>query len=67
MNMVTQVLILDESACISHSANILGKAMNSTTLPPTMNKIVEQIGLFKLGMVTSLEEGKLNSSLLNSA
>ena len=31
-----------------------------------MGKIVGQIGLFNLGTVTSLAEGKLNSNLLNS-
>ena len=33
-----RVQILDETDCISHSTNTLGKGMNSIILPPTMGK-----------------------------
>ena len=57
---------LDETDCISHSTNTLGKGMNPIILPPTMGK---RVGLFfSLGAATSLGEGKtLNSNLINSA
>ena len=32
------VQILDETDCISHSANTLGKGMNPIILPPAMGK-----------------------------
>ena len=38
MNMVTRVQILDETDCISHSTNTLGKGMNPIILPPAMGK-----------------------------
>ena len=34
----TQVQILDETDCISHSTNTLGKGMNPIILPPAMGK-----------------------------
>ena len=34
----TRVQILDESDCISHSTNTLGKGMNPIILPPAMGK-----------------------------
>ncbi len=59
MDTVTQVQILDEAVCISHSANILGKTMYPTIPSPAMGKIVRQAGVFSLSMVTSLGEGRL--------
>ena len=38
MNTATQVQILDETDCISHSTNTLGKGMNPIILPPAMGK-----------------------------
>ena len=38
MDTVTRVQILDETECISHSTNILGKGMNPIILPPAMGK-----------------------------
>ena len=38
MNTVTRVQILDETDCISHSTNTLGKGMNPIILPPAMGK-----------------------------
>ena len=38
--------------------NTLGKGMNPTILPSGMSKIVEQTGLFSLGMASSLGEVK---------
>ena len=67
MDTMTQVQILEETVCISHSTNTLGKSMNQTILPPAMDKIVDHTGFFSLGMAPSLEEGKLNSNLLNLA
>ena len=34
----TEVQILDEADCISHSTNTLGKGMNPIILPPAMSK-----------------------------
>ena len=51
MDSATQVQILDETDCISHSANTLAKGMNPIILPPAM--------FFSLGEATSLGEGKL--------
>ena len=59
MDTATRVQILDETDCISHSTNTLGKGMNPIILPPAMGKIVGQIGFFSLGEATSLGEGKL--------
>ena len=38
MDSVTRVQILDETDCISHSTNTLGKGMNPIILPPAMGK-----------------------------
>ena len=38
MNTATRVQILDETGCISHSTNTLGKGMNPIILPPAMGK-----------------------------
>ena len=38
MNTATRVQILDETDCISHSTNTLGKGMNPIILPPAMGK-----------------------------
>ena len=38
MDTATQVHILDETDCISHSTNTIGKGMNPIILPPTMGK-----------------------------
>ena len=59
MDTATRVQILDETDCISHSTNTLGKGMNPIILPPAMGKIVEQTRFFSLGEATSLGEGKL--------
>ena len=36
MDMVIRVQILDETVCMSHNANTLGKSMTPIILPPTM-------------------------------
>ena len=38
MDTVTRVQILDETDCISHSTNTLGKSMNPIILPPAMGR-----------------------------
>ena len=38
MDTATRVQILDETNCISHSTNTLGKAMNPIILTPVMDK-----------------------------
>ena len=38
MDTATQVQILDETDCISHSTNTLGKGMNPIILPSAMDK-----------------------------
>ena len=58
MNTVTGVQILDETDCISHSTNTLGKAMNPIIfLQLWVNS--RQTGFFSLGEATILGEGKL--------
>ena len=51
--------IKDETDCISHSTNTLGKGMNPIILPPARGKIEGQIRFFILGEATSRREGKL--------
>ena len=38
MNTTTRVQNLKEAVCISHGANIFGKGMNPTILPPAIGK-----------------------------
>ena len=38
LDTATRVQILDETDCISHSTNTLGKGMNPIILPPAMGK-----------------------------
>ena len=38
MNMMTPVQILDETGCLTHSANTLCKGMHPTILHPAMGK-----------------------------
>ena len=57
--MATQVQILDEDVCISHSTNALGKGMNPIILSPAKGKKVRQTRLFNLGVTTGLKEGKI--------
>ena len=38
IDMATRVQILDETDCISHCTNTLGKGMNPIILPPAMGK-----------------------------
>ena len=38
MDTATRVQILEETNCISHSTNNLGKSMNLIILPPAMDK-----------------------------
>ena len=38
MDTATWVQILDETDCISHSTNTLGKGMNPIIIPPAMGK-----------------------------
>ena len=38
MDTATRVQILDETDCISHSIDTLGKGMNPIILPPAMGK-----------------------------
>ena len=38
MDTATRVQIQDETDCISHSTNTLGKGMNPIILPPAMGK-----------------------------
>ena len=59
MDTVTRVQIRDETDCISHCTNTLGKGMNPIILPPAMGKIVGQTVFLSLGEATSLGEGKL--------
>ena len=49
---------LDQTVCISHSANSYRKGMNPTNLPPAMDKQSSRL-LFDLVMPNGLGEGKL--------
>ena len=53
------IYIINETDCISHSTNTLGKGMNPIILPPAIGRIVGQTRFFSLGKATSLGEGKL--------
>ena len=55
----TRVQILDETDCISHCTNTLGKGMNPIILPPATGKVIGQTRYFSLGEATILGEGKL--------
>ena len=59
MDTATGVQILDETDCISHCSNTIGKGLNPIILLPAMGKIVGQTRFFSLGEATSLGEGKL--------
>ena len=59
MDTATRVQILDETDCISHYTNTLGKGMNPIILPPAMGKIVGQTRFFSRSDATCLGEGKL--------
>ena len=59
MDTATRVQILDDTVCVSHSTNSLGKGMNPIILPPATGKIVGQTRFFSLGDATSLGEEKL--------
>ena len=54
MDTAKRVQILEETDCISHGTNILGKGMNPIILLPAMGKIVGQTWFFSLGEATSL-------------
>ena len=56
MDTATRVQILDESDCISHSTNTLGKGMNPIYYHSSYGKIVGQIVFFSLGEATSQEK-----------
>ena len=44
MDTATRVQILDETDCISHTTNTLGKGMNPIILPPVMGKYLDRLG-----------------------
>ena len=56
----TRVQILDETDCISHSTNTLGKGMNPIILPPAMGEIVGQTG--SSALVRQLVKERENSA-----
>ena len=59
MDTATQVQILDETDCISHSTNTLGKGMNPIILPPAMGKQQNRLG--SSALVRQLVQEKENS------
>ena len=59
MDTAARVQILNETDCISHCTNTLGKGMNPIILPPAIGKIVGQTRFFSLSEATSLGEGKI--------
>ena len=61
MDTATRDQILDESFCISHSANTFGKGMNPTPLTRGMGKIFGKTGPFSPGMATALGKGKIKN------
>ena len=56
MDTGTQVQILDQTDCISHTTNTLGKGMNPKYSPSSYGEIVGQTRFFSLGEATSLGE-----------
>ena len=44
MDTATRVQILDDTDCISHSINTLGKGVNLIILPPGMGKQEDRLG-----------------------
>ena len=44
MDTVTRVQTLDETVCISHSADTFGKGMNPVILPPAIGKYQGRLG-----------------------
>ena len=59
MDTATRVQILDETDCISHSTNTLGKRYDSNYSTSSYGYTVGQTRFFSLGEATSLGEGKL--------
>ena len=59
MDTATRVQILDETDCISHSTNTLGKGMNPIILPPAMDKYQGRQG--SSALVRQLVQEKENS------
>ena len=59
MDTATRVQILDETDCISHSTNTLGKGMNPIILPPAMGKQQGRLG--PSALVRQLVQEKENS------
>ncbi len=64
MDTAIRVPILDETDCISHSTNTLGKGMNPISRDLHfflffLKRIVGQIRFFSLGEASGLGEGKL--------
>ena len=59
METVTRAQILDDTDCISHDTNPLGKGINPIILPPAMGKIVGQTKFYSLREATCLGEEKL--------
>ena len=55
MDTATSVQILDETDCISHGADTVGKGINPIILPPAMG----QTRSFSFGEESNLGEGKL--------
>ena len=61
MDTATRVQILDETDCLSHSTNTLGKGMNPIILSPAMGK--KQDRLSSSALVRQLVYEKENSEL----
>ena len=57
--MVTRIQILDETDCIQHSTNTLGKGINPIILPPAMGKQQDRLG--SSALVRQLVQEKENS------
>ena len=61
MDTATRVQILDQTDCISHCVNTLGKSMNPIILLPAMGKQQDRLG--SLALVRQLVQEKENSEL----
>ena len=59
MNTATRIQILDETDCISHSTNTLGKGTNLIIQPPAMGKYLGRLG--SSALVRQLVKEKENS------
>ena len=65
MDTATRVQILDETDCISHSTNTLGKGMNSIILPPARRRKTLNSNLLNFALKLTLSYPARAEGLVN--